>query len=378
MIDEFRDQNYVKVAERFENLSQIKGRAKFISPTEIKVNNKIFQSNKFIIATGSRPRIIPFKGLENIQYLTSREALNLTTLPETLIVIGAGAIGLEIAQMFFHFGVKVIVLEKMNQVLPLIEPEIAHELQHYLEEEGLEIHLGVNIVELKEENGMKTVESIIDGKNYSFVGNELLIATGVTANTENLGLELAGVEVNEHGFIVTDSEYRTTASHIWAAGDVIGKSFLETTAAKEGYLSAQNALENAHQTMEYSTIPRAIFTTPQVATVGLTEAEYMDRYDTCLCNTIQLAYVPKALAIKDTRGLIKMVINPENNVIVGVHMVSPMAADLIHEATLAIKFKLTINDIINTVHVFPTMSEGIKRTAQAFTRDITLMSCCII
>jgi mercuric reductase len=177
----------------------------------------------------------------------------------------------------------------------------------------------------------------------------------------------------------------TSAPGIWAAGDVasktvsniVGKMFLETVAAKEGNIAASNALEGTKKTIDYYLVPRAVFTDPQMASVGLTEEGYMQRYNVCVCRTIEIAQVPKAMAIKETRGLVKMVIDPKTEVIAGVHMVAPMAADLIHEAALAVKFKLTIDDIIDTVHVFPTMSEAIKRVAQSFKRDISKMSCCV-
>jgi len=153
--------------------------------------------------------------------------------------------------------------------------------------------------------------------------------------------------------------------------------FLETLAAKEGAVAASNALENAGKTIDYDSIPAAVFTNPQVATVGLTEEEEMRRFGACSCRTVEVARIPKAKAIKETRGLIKMVAHPETSRVLGVHMVAPNAADLIHEAVLAVRFGLTVDDIIDTVHVFPTLSEGIKLAAQAFTRDISVMACCV-
>lgn len=152
---------------------------------------------------------------------------------------------------------------------------------------------------------------------------------------------------------------------------------LETVAAKEGARAAENALTGSSRTIAYDHVPHAVFTNPQVASVGLTEEAVMRRFNACSCRTIYMDAVPKALAINETRGVFKMVIHPEKGTVLGVHIVSPNAADLIHEATLAVKFGLTIHDIIDTVHVFPTMSEGFKRVAQAFTRDITQMSCCV-
>ena len=142
-------------------------------------------------------------------------------------------------------------------------------------------------------------------------------------------------------------------------------------------MAADNALTESVRSINYDHVPHAVFTNPQVASVGITEEEGMQRFNACSCRTIYMDVVPKAQAIKEDRGVFKMVIHPESSKIVGMHIVSPNAADLIHEATLAVKFGLTIDDIIDTVHVFPTLSEGIKRVAQAFTRDVSQMSCCV-
>ncbi len=377
LVAALRESNYIRVAEGLESLTVIEGRGKFISANQVEVNGQTLEADKFIIATGSRPRILPFKGVDKVSYITNREALSLSRLPKSMVVIGAGPIGLEIAQMYARFGTKVTVLEKEKQILPLAEPEIANELQRCLEDEGIEIHTGVDVEELREEKGLKIVESRVGTLKTITEGEELLLATGVAPNSDDMGLEMAGVGVSPRGFIEVNDELRTSASHIWAAGDAVGKAFLETVAAKEGFFAASNALEGTKKTIDYDSVPKAVFTDPQVASVGITEEEEMRRLNTCACRSLAIAQVPKAQAIKETRGLIKMGIHPETQVILGVHIVGPMAADLIHEAALAVKFKLTIDDITDTVHVFPTMSEAIKRVAQSFKRDISRMSCCV-
>lgn len=377
MVAALRESNYIRVAEGLAGLTVIEGRGKFISANQVEVNGQTLAADKFIIATGSRPRILPFKGIDSVRYITNREALSLSRLPESMIVIGAGPIGLELAQMYARFGTRVTVLEKERQVLPMTEPEVAAELQRCLEEEGIEIHTGVDVEELREEGDLKVVTAKLGAGQFTVKGEELLLATGVAPNSDDMGLEIAGVKVSPRGFIEVNDELRTSASHIGAAGDVIGKAFLETVAAKEGFIAAGNALEGTKKTLDYDSVPKAVFTDPQVASVGITEEEEMRRLNTCACRTLEIAQVPKAQAIKETRGLVKMGIHPETQVILGVHMVAPMAADLIHEAALAVKFKLTIDDITDTVHVFPTMSEAIKRVAQSFKRDISKMSCCV-
>ncbi|MEE9202102.1 MAG: mercury(II) reductase [Dehalococcoidia bacterium] len=377
MVAALRASNYIKVAEGLAGLTVIEGRARFLSPHRVEVNGQTLEAEKFVIATGSRSKILPFPGIDKVHYLTNREALSLPRLPQSMVVIGAGPIGLEFAQMYARFGTQVTVLEKEGQILPLSEPEVADELQRCLEEEGIVINTGVDVERVAEERGVKRVEATYEGQHLMFEGAELLLATGVTPNTEDMGLERAGVAVDGRGFITVSPELQTSTPHIWAAGDVVGKMFLETVAAKEGYLAAGNALEGTRKSIDYDSVPRAVFTDPQVASVGITETELMQRINSCSCRTVEIAQVPKAQAIKETRGLVKMIAHPETGIVVGVHMVAPMAADLIHEATLAVKFKLTVDDIIDTVHVFPTLSEAIKRVAQSFRRDISKMSCCV-
>lgn len=376
IVSALRESNYVRVAQGL-GIPVIEGRAKFVSPREVEVNGQRLAADKFIIATGSRPRVLPFKGINEVRYITNREALSLSRLPESMIIVGAGPVGLEFAQMYARFGTKVTVLERERQILPLSEREVADELQRCLEIEGIEIHTRVDVEEVREEGDLKVVEAKLGMPRITVKGEELLLATGVAPNSNDMDLEAAGVEMDSRGFIRVNEELRTSASHIWAAGDVVGKTFLETVAAKEGYIAASNALEGKGKAIDYDSVPKAVFTDPQVASVGLTEEEFMRRFHVCSCRTVRIDQVPKAKAIKETRGLVKMVIHPETRVIVGVHMVAPMAADLIHEAALAVRFKLTIDDIIDTVHIFPTMSEAIKLVAQSFNRDISRMSCCV-
>ena len=377
LVGALRQSNYLDVLGSLDGVEYIEGRARFISPNEITVNGHTLTAEKFLIGTGSRPSVLPFPGIEDVRYLTNREAMELEEQPETMIVIGAGPVGLELGQIFLHFGTKITVLEKIPQILPRVEPEVANELQRALEDEGMEIHCACNIQRVWQEGRTRFVEAEVFGQTRVFQADQLLLATGVVPNSDNMGLDVAGVDLDEKGYIEVDKHMQSSSPQIYAAGDVVGKMFLETLAAKEGRVATANAFEGAGLTINYDTIPAAVFTNPEVATVGLTEDEIMRRLGVCACRTVELARIPKAKAIKETRGLIKMVVDPNESKIVGVHIVAPHAADLIHEATLAVKFGLTIYDIIDTVHVFPTLSEGIKWAAQAFTRDISVMSCCI-
>jgi len=252
------------------------------------------------------------------------------------------------------------------------------ELLRVLSGEGIEFRLGARTVSAAIAGSQKNLTILTsDGTEEVLAASEIFLAAGIQANTAGLGLDIAGVMVDERGFIETDDRYETSTPGIYAAGDVIGRRVLETTAAKEGSMAAGNALPGASRTINYNHVPRAVFTDPEVASVGITEEQEMEIFNACSCRTIPIDIVPWAEATAETRGVFKMVIHPEDSTILGVHIVPPHGAELIHEATLAVKFGLTIDDIIDIVHVFPTLSEGIKRVAQAFTRDISLMSCCV-
>lgn len=377
MVTRARKSNYVRALKSLKTVTLLEDKAHFISSSQIEVAGQTYEADKFIVAAGASNRSLPIPGLDKVRWLDNITAMQLPKLPESMAVIGGGPLGLEFAQMFAHFGTKVTVLEAEEQILPREEPEIAAELRRCLEEEGLAIHTSVRVGAVAERGRKKVVSFSKGGVNEDIEADELMLATGIRPNTSDLGLERTGVTVDKGGFIQVNQHYQTDNPNIYAAGDCIGKMPLETVAAKEGSLAVENALTVPVRTLNYDHVPHSVFTNPQVASVGITEAEEMRRLNTCACRSLEIAQVPKAQAIKETRGIIKMGIHPETEVILGVHIVAPMAADLIHEAAIAVKYKLTIDEIVDTVHVFPTMSEAIKRVAQSFKRDISQMSCCV-
>lgn len=377
LVKELRKQKYYDVLQSLEHVKLIEASASFVSQKKVKVDGKIFEANKFIIGAGSSPYTPRFKGIENVQYLTNNEALALKEKPSSMIIIGGRALGLEFAQMYTRFGTKVTVLQRSDRIIPDHEAVVSQGLHNYLAEEGIEIVTDVNVHEVWQKNGSKFVKASVNGKEQLFEAEQLLMATGRRPNTADLHLENAGVKLRDDGSIVVNSEMRTSAPHIWAGGDVVGEPMLETLAAKAGAAAAENALTGSHKKIDLLSVPSAIFTSPQVASVGLTEEKMMNKYNYCSCRTLLMKDVPKALAVNDTKGLIKMAVDPKkNNRIVGVHILASIAADMIHEAVMAVKYRLTIDDIINTVHVFPTMSEAIKLVATSFKQDVSKLSCC--
>jgi len=376
LIQSLQAEKYRNVLNELSYVRFQEGSAQFISRSEIQLEtHEIFKADNILIATGSSLIIPPIKGIETIDYLTNVTALQLMKLPNSLIVIGGGALGLEFAQLFFRFGVHVIVLELMDAIIPNEEPEISSYLQNYLQEEGIEIFTKIKKIEV-ENLGTKIGVNVFSGKNEDkFTTEQLLLATGRRPNTQNLNLEKLDIKLGKKCEIIVD-EYMNTSANIWAAGDVTGAPMLETVAAREGMIAATNILSKTKIKMSYRVIPHAIFTDPQIGSVGLTDTQANEQGYVCNCRTIPMELVPKSSILKDPKGVIKMVINKKTEEILGVHILSTAAADLIHEAVLIIKNRMSLNDVINTIHVFPTLSEAIKLVAQSFKRDITKMSCC--
>jgi len=376
VVEALRKSKYADVLGTLPEADFIQGKGVFTSKDQITVNEHVLTAKKFIIATGSSPIVPPIRDIEKVRILTSNEALSLSKLPKSMVVVGGRSVGLEFAQVYAHFGTKVTVLQRSPRILPEDEPEISEELTRCLKAEGIDIQTNVTIHALSEQNGVKTVLCDVNGERKAFRAEQILMATGRKPNTENIGLEKAGIET-EKGFVKINEYLQTTNPDIYAAGDCASSVMLETVAARMGNIAVRNAFEASTATINFREIPSAVFTNPQVAKVGYTEEEYSAKTGVCACRTLSMSLVPKAHVINDTRGIIKMVIDPRTLKIVGVHIVSPLAADMIHEATLAVKFNLTIDDIVDTVHVFPTLSEAIKLVAQSFRKDVSKLSCCV-
>lgn len=376
LVRKFRKEKYADVLSGLRNVEYMSERGRFVSENEVKAGDEVLRAKKFLIATGAKAKVPPVKGLERVDYLTNEEALSLKELPRSMIVVGGRALGLEFAQMYSHFGTKVVVLQRSERILPEHEPEISVALTGYLQDEGIEIQTGVSLIEVAQRGETRIAHCTINGHDREFRAHQLLFATGRAPNTDYLDAQKAGVKLDDKGFVRANEEMQTSADHVWAAGDVIGEPMLETVAAKEGATAVNNAFGNVKKRIDFNEVPRAVFTYPEVASVGLTDAEANGRGIRCVCGVLPLDLVPKAHIIRDSRGLIKLVADSKTKRVVGLHILAPHAADLIHEGVLAVKFKLTIDDIIDTVHVFPTLSEAIKLAAQSFYRDVGKLSCC--
>src|SRR6266851_889452 len=339
-----------------------------------------------LIATGSSPFLPGIPGLAETPYLTSdlltsQEEMELTELPRSLLILGGGYIALELGQMFARFGTQVTLVTRGPTILSGYEPEIALTLTELLREEGLQIETSAQVRSVGRGGAGVALVVMRHGGSRTFTAEKLLVATSRRPNTQDIGLERMGVALDAAGAVRVDQHLRTSVSHIWAAGDVIGRETESQMAtpvgAHDGKIAAHNALSGEPpREVDHTVIPRTIFTDPQVAVVGLTDEEANARGIVCECNTIPMSAVPRAGAIRDTRGVIKMVLERESRRVVGVSMLGVNAGEVIHEAAMALRFGATTDDFIDLVHVYPTMAEALKIVAISFTKDVNRLSCC--
>jgi len=378
LVERLRQEKYEKVLKDLKHVKHIEGRAKFISKNEIEMNDQKLFGEKFIITTGSTANFPPIEGIRKVGIVTHVEALSLEWQPEELIVVGAGPVGLEFAQMYARFGTNVTILQRGSSIFRRGEKELTERLSELLSEEGITIKTNVVVKRARKENGKKVLSYIVDGKQEEVSGDEILLAAGKTPNTKELKLEKAGVVIDERQAVIVNQFFQTSQPHIFAVGDVTNLPLrLEPTAGYEGTLTAENALTGSKKSIDYNTVPYTIFTDPQLAGVGYTEDEQMKQIGVCACRTVSFTDVPKAIITRRTEGLIKMTVHPSAGQIMGVHILAPNAGDLIAEAMMLIKNKNTIDDVISSLPIFPTLSEAIKIVALSFTKDIFKLSCCI-
>lgn len=386
VVETYRGKKYQSIITDDESIKVFDGKAELLDAHTVRVGNETLIGDQILVATGTRPTIPTIAGLDDVPYLTSDllttgEIQELKELPESMIIVGAGYIALELGQMFHRFGTKVTILERSQVILPHYEPEVSDSLTFILRQEGLKIVTEAQAIRVtrKSKNEIE-VTANVGGKEQTFGAQKLLIATGREPNIDGIGLEKVGVQLDERGFIKVNEELQTNIPNIWAAGDVIGNQTNSQPAtpvgAHDGVIAAKNALAGAHQKVDHRVIPRVIFTDPQVAVVGQTDEEVVGSGVRCWCGTIPLEYVPRAGATHQTNGIAKIVINRDTQEVAGVSLVMPNAGEVIHEAAMAMRFHAKLEDFIDMIHVYPTMAEALKIAAISYFKDPAKLSCC--
>jgi mercuric reductase len=377
VVAQLRQTRYLDVLAGIDGLELVTGHGRFLDRQRIAVDGRTIAAERFLVATGGFPRVIRFPGLDQVHYLTSQSALMMRELPASLIIIGGGVIALEMGQMYRRFGVAVTVLEHGPRVLLPVEPEPALAVQEALAAEGMTIRVNVDICGLAERDGQTVVATEVAGEWQEFVAERVLLAIGTAPASGGIGLEQTGVAVDAHGFISVDAQMRTSVPGIWAAGDVIGGMMIATAGAREAVVAVDDMFApGCGCTMDHLTTPMAIFTDPEVGCVGYTEAAARVAGLAVMTNTLEVSAIPKAQVTGWSAGVIKMVADRESRRLLGVHLACDRGADLINEAALALRARLTVDDLAQTLHVYPSIGEGLRLCAQGFSRDVSKLSCC--
>lgn len=374
LVESLRQAKYADLLPSYNNIAYMEGAAQ-LSEDGVLVDGKLIQAEKIVLATGASPMLPNINGIENVPYLTSTEALDFDALPKSILVIGGGYIGCELVQMLERAGVDVTLVLR-SRLIPEAEPEISAALTNYFREEGVSVRDGLEYKAIRRTADGIDLDVVVDGRNERISAEQVLVTTGRKPNTAGMGLEDVGVELHNNGGIKVDDRMRTTRSGVYAAGDVTGTDQFVYMAAYGAKLAAKNALNSNSMIYDNSAMPWVVFTDPQVAGVGLTEAVAKGKGFDVKTSTISLEHVPRALAARDTRGLIKLVADKQSSKLLGAQIMAPEGADSIQAAAMAIKFGMTVTDLADTIFPYLTTVEGLKLAAQTFDKDVSKLSCC--
>ncbi|MBK4810252.1 mercuric reductase [Enterococcus xinjiangensis] len=375
LVDDLRKQKYTNLIDDY-GFDLIKGEAKFIDENTVTVSGQTYSAQRFLIATGASPLLPRITGLKEVDYLTSTTLLELRKVPKRLTIIGSGYIGRELGQLFHNLGSEVTLIQRSKRLLKEYDPEISEAMEKALIEQGIKLISGATYERVEQDGNIKKVHIIVNGKNKVIESDELLVGTGRKPNTEVLNLSAAGVQVGPNNEIKINAFAQTSNRKIYAAGDVtLGPQFVYV-AAYEGGIAAGNAIGGLNKAIDLSVVPGVSFTSPQFATVGLTQQQAKEKGYEVKKAVLSLENVPRAIVNHNTTGVFKLVVDRKTQKILGVHIVSENAGEVIYGASLAVKFGLTVADLKDTLAPYLTMSEGLKLAALAFDKDISKLSCC--
>ncbi len=341
------------------------GRGVLSSPNEVVVTLKnggteAVQSERIIIATGSRPSVIPGFPFDGKTILSSNDAISLTEIPKSLLIVGAGVIGCEFACIYRELGAEIVMVEMMDRAVATEDHEISDLLARELKKKKVRLLTGARIDKVeKRDDGVRA--SLSDGTEIA--SEKMLVSIGRSFNSENIGLETVGVDKGKRGEIIVNSKMETNIPGIYAVGDVTGGMLLAHIASRQGIVAARNVM-GMNEMMDYSAVPAAIFTSPEIASVGLRENQAEERGIKIKTGRFQFRTLGKAHAMGEITGFVKIIAEEETGRLLGGHIIGPHASDLIHEIVVAMKRGLTARDIAESIHAHPTLSEAIMEAAE--------------
>jgi len=379
LVATLQQQKYMDVVSDFKHLTMLKGWAEFIDEKTIVVNGEDkYTAVKFVIATGATTNIPNIEGLNDAGYLTNESLFDLEEKPDSLTIMGAGYIGLEIAQAYSRLGVKVRIIEFTDRPLRSQTKDITNVLVAQYENEGIEILPNFRAFKF-EKSGSDTIIhcKCPDGSTTQLVEKGyVVVATGTKPNTSKLGLGNIGLNLTKRGHIVVNEKMETNFPNIYAVGDTTNTPPFVYTAATEGSTAVSNAFTGEIKVVDYSSLPWVVFTDPQIAGAGMDEIEAEKQGISFEVSKLDLTHVPRALAAQDTRGFIKLIRNTKTDKLIGARVVAPEGGELIQQLSMAIKYGITVQELAESFYPYLTLGEGIKLAAITFGKDVSKLSCC--
>lgn len=337
------------------------GKVAFRSPNELSLNAETVTCRSILIATGSHPFVPQIEGLKEIGYLTNESAFDLLHLLGSIIIVGGGPVGVELGQAFERLGTKVTIIQGPDRILPKEDPEVSATLTEVFKAEGINVVTNARFIKAECNGKKKVVTAQQDDKLLTFEADEILLAVGRRPNVDDLDLEVADVKYDSKGIKVNEI-LQTSASNIFAIGDVIGGYLFTHVAAYQAGVAVRNALiPVGKKKVDYRVVPWCTFTDPEVAHVGLTPDEAKKAYDPVRVVKFPYAEIDRAQTVAETVGFIKLVLGGKKEKIVGAHMIGVHAGELLGEMALAMQHNLSLEDILDTIHAYPTLNTGIQQ-----------------
>lgn len=375
LVNGLRQKKYAELLPEYENIDYIEGAPARVVQGGVQVGDRLIEVPKVVVATGGRPSLPPIEGIDEVATLDSTQLLELKTLPKSLIFIGGGYIGSELALMMARMGIEVTIICR-SRLLPGAEPEISDALTASFRSEGITMYCGSIYDACRKDESGATICIEHEGKRLELTAERLAVMTGRTPNTEGLGLQEVRVELDKRGAIRVNDMMQTSNPNIYAAGDVTDRDQFVYMAAYGAKIAATNALAKGQAAYDNAAMPWVVFTDPQVAGAGLSEAEAWEAGYDVKTSIVPLDQVPRALAARDTRGLIKLVADKGTDKLLGGQIMAPEGSDSIQTLAMALKFNMTAKELGETIFPYLTTVEGLKLAAQTFDMDVTKLSCC--
>lgn len=366
LVDQLRRTKYLDIAAAY-GFDITRGEAQFTDPRTLHVAGRVLRAGAYVVATGAEPGVPDLPGIAHIDYLTSTTAMELTAVPASLIVVGGGFVGLEQAQLFARLGSAVTVV---GRIAPHAEPELSAELEKALIDDGIRV-ISDRAAQVGNDDGLVHVTTDTGAR---VEGERLLMATGRAPRTDGLDLATARVATDARGFVTVDEEQRTSNPIVFAAGDVTGAPQYVYVAAATGKIAAHNAL-GGHDRVDYTGLPSVLFTSPQLASAGMTEADTIAAGRRCSCRYLPLSDLPRAIVDHRSRGGIKIVADADSEKVLGIHALADNAGDMMLAATFAITAGFTVTQLADTWAPYLTTAEGIRLAANLFRNELPT-SCC--